>query len=252
MPRIAREKSETGIYHIMIRGINKQKIFDDYEDKARLFETFRRFKQTSKFDLYGYCFLSNHLHLLIKETTEPVSMVVKRISSSYVFWFNHKYERFGHLFQERFKSEAVEDDSYFLTVLRYIHQNPIKAGITNSLSEYKWSSYREYLTIPYIIDIDFALNIFSTDREKAVKLFRTFMNEKNSDSCLDMDDKPRVSDDEIKAKLREIKISDFKSLQQMERKERDRIIKSLKAVDGVTVRQLSRLTGISKSAISRI
>jgi len=129
MPRHARQRSETGIYHIILRGINKQIIFEDNEDKERLLDTLKRYKPVSNYELYGYCFMDNHIHILIKETTEPISMVVKRISGSYVAWFNWKYGRCGHLFQERFKSEAVENDAYFLTVLRYIHQNPVKAGL---------------------------------------------------------------------------------------------------------------------------
>ena len=110
--------------------------------------------------------MDNHVHILIKEVTEPISLIVKRISGSYVYWFNRKYERWGHLFQERFKSEAVENDAYFLTVLRYIHQNPVKAGITKSVSEFRWSSFHEYVGEPVLTDVDFALNMFSQTMKK--------------------------------------------------------------------------------------
>ena len=75
--------------------------------------------------------------MLVREIEESISNTIKRVSSSYVFWYNKKYERCGHLFQERFKSEAVESDEYFLTVLRYIHQNPVKAGMTKSILDYR-------------------------------------------------------------------------------------------------------------------
>lgn len=81
--------------------------------------------------------MDNHVHLLIKEITKPLSLGVKRICGSFVYWFNRKYNRCGHLFQERYKSEAVESDSYFLTVLRYIHQNPVKARITKNVSDFR-------------------------------------------------------------------------------------------------------------------
>jgi len=89
--------------------------------------------------------MSNHIHLVLKEGEEDLGTVFKRIGASYVYWYNWKYNRSGHLFQDRFKSEPVEDDTYFLTVLRYIHQNPIKAGITGNISNYPWSSYAEYI-----------------------------------------------------------------------------------------------------------
>ena len=113
MPRLARQRSETGIYHIMQRCINKQPVIKDNEDKERLLETLIRFKQVCNFELFGYCFMDNHIHLLLKEVVEPISLIIKRICNSYVYWVNWKYERCGPLFQDRFKSEAVENDRYF-------------------------------------------------------------------------------------------------------------------------------------------
>jgi putative transposase len=252
MPRHPRQQSETGIYHIIMRGINKQTIFEDSKDKERFFDTLKRYKTVSNYEVYGYCFMDNHVHILIKEITEPISLIVKRISGSYVYWFNRKYERWGHLFQERFKSEAVENDAYFLTVLRYIHQNPVKAGITKSVSEFRWSSFHEYVGEPVLTDVDFALNMFSPDNEKALELFKIFMNETNNDRCLDYEERVSVSDSEIKAILLQKNIQNINQLLQLNKQERNKIIKDLKSIEGVSIRQLSRLTGISKSVIARI
>jgi len=135
LARRARVRSNTGIYHVMIRGINRQAIFEDDEDRIRFIDTLREYKDISKYEIYGYCLMDNHIHLLIKEIDESISLIIKRISSSYVHWYNTKYERLGHLFQERFRSEVVEDDGYFLTVLRYIHQNPVKAKIAENVGQ---------------------------------------------------------------------------------------------------------------------
>ena len=89
--------------------------------------------------------MGNHVHHLIKESSETLAQIMKRISSSYVYYYNHKYGRIGHLFQERFKSQPVGDWDYFLTLLRYIHQNPLKPHLVTSLREYKWSSWLEYI-----------------------------------------------------------------------------------------------------------
>jgi len=129
MPRQARRKSESGIYHIMLRGINQQQIFEDEEDSLRFLETLLKYKEQCGYEIYAYCLMGNHIHILLKEGKENLTLVLKRIAGSYVYWYNWKYRRSGHLFQDRFKSEPVEDDEYFLTVIRYIHQNPIKAGI---------------------------------------------------------------------------------------------------------------------------
>lgn len=124
MPRQARKRSNTQIYHVMLRGINQQQIFEDNEDYAKFIQVIRDCKSLSGFQLFAYCLMGNHIHLLLKETNEPIEQIFRRIGSRYVYWYNVKYRRVGHLFQDRFKSEPIETNEYFLTVLRYIHQNP--------------------------------------------------------------------------------------------------------------------------------
>ena len=113
MPRRAREKSITGIYHIMLRGIDKRDVFLDDEDRMQFIENIIKAKQVGKFELYGYCLMDNHIHMLINEG-EPIGITVKRITVGYVGWHNRKYERTGHLFQNRYTSEPVETESYLL------------------------------------------------------------------------------------------------------------------------------------------
>jgi REP element-mobilizing transposase RayT len=112
-----------------MRGINRQIIFEDKEDNERFLETLKTGKSKSGFNLYAYCLMGNHLHLLVKVEKEDLEMIIKRIAGSYVYWYNLKYRRCGHLFQDRYKSETIEDDAYLLTVIRYIHQNPLKSCI---------------------------------------------------------------------------------------------------------------------------
>lgn len=251
MPRHARDKSESGIYHIMLRGINKQDIFEDDEDRQRLLETIKHYKTISKYEIYGYCLMSNHVHILVKETEKPISSAIKRICGSYVYWYNWKYSRCGHLFQERYKSEIVEDEGYFLTVLRYIHHNPIKAGLSINVKDYNWSSYNEYMGKAVVVDIDFAMDIFSSGRKKALELFEKYMNEPNEDKGLEIEEMTRITDSEIREHLACIGISNISDLQHLEKAKRDEIIRSFKSINGISVRQLSRVTGISKSVIDR-
>ncbi|HYF81779.1 MAG TPA: transposase [Clostridia bacterium] len=251
MPRDARVRSKSRIYHIMLRGINKQDIFEDEEDVERLLETIKKYKEVSEFEIFAYCIMSNHIHMLIRETEESISNIIKRISSSYVFWYNKKYERCGHMFQERFRSEAVESDEYFLSVLRYIHQNPVKAGIVKDIHDYKWNSYKEYIGKTEIVDVDFALDMYSSDRKRAIELFQNFNMQRNNDMCLEDEEKSRVSDSKIKEYFKELDIMDPKEVRQLEKGKRDEILKKLKIKNGVTIRQLSRITGISKSVIDR-
>ena len=129
MPRQSRQPSGTGIYHVMMRGINHQNIFDEQEDYYQFLTTMDVMAQSYESDgtlagrnyvLYAYCLMSNHIHLLIREREDTIGMAIKRIASSYVYYYNHKYSRDGHLFRERFKSEPVNDMAYFVTLLRYM------------------------------------------------------------------------------------------------------------------------------------
>ena len=251
MPRQARKRSKTGIYHIMLRGINRQTIFEDEQDYVKFIKILRQCKEKSGFKLYGYCLMSNHVHLLLSEGEESISLVMQRMCSSYVYWYNWKYDRFGHLFQERYKSEAVENEAYLITVLRYIHQNPVKAGITNSVVRYKWSSYHEYIRRQNMIDCEFILALFATEKQTAKKEFEKYMNETNEDVCLDYQEKHRIADEEIVKLIEDtygVKKGFFHLLG---RKEKDLILKELKAINGITIRQLVRVTGISKSMVEK-
>ncbi|MGM0904034.1 MAG: transposase [Bacillota bacterium] len=252
MPRVARAKSCTGIYHVMLRGINKQTIFEEDEDKRKFLETLKKYKEISKFDLYAYCLMDNHIHLLIREKEESISISIKRISSSYVYWYNTKYERCGHLFQDRFKSEKIETKFSFLRVLRYIHQNPLKAGLAKTVFDSEWTSIQEYLGKAHFITIDTGLSHFHEDRKIALKQFTVYMAEENDERFLEDRARPKISDSQVQDYLRTRGYMEKNKLQQMEKEERDAILASLKELKGVSIRQIARITGISKSVIDRV
>ncbi|MEH7222985.1 transposase [Bacillus sp. JJ1566] len=253
LPRVARIKSRSGIYHVILRGVNKQTIFEDDEDRLRLLGVLRKFKKSCDYKLYAYCLMDNHIHLLIRETDEPIGQSIKRISSSYVYWYNMKYERCGHLFQERFRSESVDSKRYFLRVLRYIHQNPVKAGLAGNVFEANWTSLNEYFGGTGLVDVDLGLSLFSGGEGKtATQRFVDFMSAQNDDECLDYWDRARLTDSEVREYLQEMGIPSTSALQQMERDERDSVLSQLKETTGISIRQISRVTGISKSVIHRV
>ncbi|WP_252183540.1 transposase [Rossellomorea vietnamensis] len=228
MPRKSREKSSTGVYHIVFRGINRQTIFEDEEDKMVLLQKLARFMKVSSVELYAFCLMDNHVHLLVKETKESISDFMKRLSSSYVYWYNVKYQRCGHLFQERFNSENVESDAYFITVLRYIHQNPLKAGLVRSVWDSKWTSIREYVRKVKLVEIDRGLNLFSSDRQLARKRFIDYMQKHNNDQCLDINEKVRLSDEQVREYLRTVGVLSSSMLQQMNRDDRNAVLGKVK------------------------
>lgn len=252
MPRTARKLSQSGIYHIMARGINRQVIFKDTNDIVRYLQTLQQLRNTREFAIYAYCFMNNHVHLLLQEGLEPVSQTMRRLGSSYVYWYNHKYERVGYLFQDRFKSETVEDDTYFLTVLRYIHQNPLKAGLCSNIQEYKWSSYNDYLNLDGLTDTDFALKIFDPDKKKAIEHFISFHGRENDDYCLDIETTQPLSDHEAADLIIKIcQISRPEELKDAEKPTRTRMLNILKSKHPLSIRQIARLTGISRNIVER-
>ncbi|MBR6523714.1 MAG: transposase [Clostridia bacterium] len=245
MPRQARKKSESGIYHIMLRGINRQQIFEDEEDREKFLETLENYKDLCGYTIYAYCLMGNHIHLLLKEGKEDLTLVFKRIAGSYVYWYNWKYHRCGHLFQDRYKSEPVQDDGYFLTVIRYIHQNPVKAKICKKTEDYPYSSMREYLSFPFLVDTGFVLGMISKEQ------FLKYHAEENNDNCLELEDRFRLTDEEAKAII--VKLSKCKSageFQLLDSKTRNALIHKLHK-KGLSIRQISRLTGLSKKVVER-
>lgn len=251
MPRAARQKSASGIYHIMVRGINRQEIFIQDEDYARYLSTLVRMLRIGECTLYGYCLMRNHVHLLIGEGRENIGQVMKRIGSSYVRWYNDRYERVGHLFQDRFRSNPVEGDDYFLGVLRYIHQNPVKAGLTASCAEYRWSSYHAYLagddSSRGFVQPGLATGLLGgTDR------FLSFTNDVRAPILDDLEDDAPVTDEDIAQVLSSLlRGQEVASLRTMDKVDRDWILQKLKQVRGSNLVQISRVTGLSFSMVQR-
>lgn len=190
MPRIKREISETGIYHVMTRGNDKKNIFIDNEDKEQYISILKEKKEESNYILYAYCIMTNHSHLIIKEANESLSNIMKRINISYALYFNKKYGKIGHVFQDRYLSEPIEDDNYLLIAVRYIHYNPIKANITKKLGKYPWSSYKDYVekTNSNLVDVKFVLSLFSDNMNRSIELFKEFSIQDNDDNLMDISD----------------------------------------------------------------
>lgn len=142
MARRPRQAGESGIHHVMLRGINRQAIFLDDEDRERFLRNLAVVKEVSGCRILAYCLMTNHVHLVVRVGVEPIGSVVKRLGVRYVRWYNDKYARVGHLFQDRFASRPVDDDAYLLTLLRYVWNNPVEAGIVARPEDYRWSSVR--------------------------------------------------------------------------------------------------------------
>lgn len=253
MPRTPRKKSESGIYHIMMRGINRQIIFEDEEDSEKFLQVLYRYKEQCDFQVYAYCLMGNHLHLLLKVGIEPLEKIMRMICGSFVFWYNQKYDRVGNLFQDRFKSEPIETEEYLLTVIRYIHQNPVKANMVKTLEAYEWSSYRDYFKREGtgLTDTSLVLGLFHDNTKKAKEAFKEYMECDQTDNCLEMEEMRRITDFDARAMIMKMfQLSSPTDIQKFDVPTRNSMLSKIKK-SGLSIRQIERLTGISRGIVQK-
>ena len=262
MARQIRKKSGTGIYHVMLRGINRQDIFEDDEDYLQMTSILR--SQSERYDergvrlspfctFYAYCLMSNHLHLLIQERENGISDIIKRIGVTYAHYFNKKYQRNGHLFQDRFRSEPVDDIAYFVTLIRYIHQNPLKAGITEMIEKYPWSSWKEYASDNCPASFCSTRAVFARiNQTDLVELINTPLEDDGQILDIDTDGYKSISDSDVKAFLQMTQgIANPLMVQSLEKTRRNEVLRYALSL-GAGVRQLSRLTGVSFGVVQKL
>ena len=244
MSRIARVFSESGVYHILFRGVNQQNIFEEEADFEKLKATIVNVKQEMGFEIYAYCFMSNHVHIVLKEkNVGDISLIMKRILTKYARWYNIKYGRSGALIANRYKSVPVEVDEYFLQLIRYVHQNPIKASIVDELGAYPYSSYVEYVNDADLTDTAFLFEMISKnefiDYHKAVDNFEFKVT----------DSKKKTDEDVLMFLKKHYDIDNAKSISKLTKCERDKILSELKTE--FSTRHLQRVTGISRGVITK-
>ena len=249
MARCPRIKTNTNIYHIIIRGINRQDIFLDNQDYRKFIKELKRVKGKYIFEIYSYAFMKNHVHLVINDKNKNLSTAIQSLNISYSSYFNKKYERVGHLFENRFRSHTVESESYLKNVVRYIHKNPENAG----LKPYIWTSYCEYIVAKpnSIVTTQQVMNLFSYNVEN----FKIFHDAyvKNQDYDKDFEMPGRLQDDEAIKIIKEIiNESNLMKIQNYEMNKKKETLKKIIRIEGITKIQVSRITGISKSTLNRI
>lgn len=145
MPSKRRRESTTGFYHIIVKGINKERIFAQNREKSYFKKIVLKHLEKYEVEIFCYCIMSNHAHFIIRAELHCLSSFMAIILAEYAMYYNYKHERNGHVFQNRFKSECIESEKYLLNCIRYIHMNPVKANIVKHPQSYKYSSINEYV-----------------------------------------------------------------------------------------------------------
>lgn len=145
MPRKARIQSRTNYYHVIVRGNNRDRIFVHAGQKKFYLNLLKKQNTDKLIDVAAYCLMDNHVHLIVKAEPDNLVKAMKSLNTTYAMNFNRHTEGIGHVFQDRYRSEAINDERYLLQVVRYIHNNPVKAKMVKRAEDYNWSSYNEYI-----------------------------------------------------------------------------------------------------------
>jgi len=180
MARKPRIEYPGAFFHIIVRGNNRQDIFHDDEDREDYLKRLSFYLGEGKITLYGFCMMTNHVHLLLEMGECPVSQAIQRLHTWYARYYNQKYKRVGHLFQGRYKAMLCDKDTYLLELVRYIHLNPVRSGMTTNPKEYPWSSHGAYLGEERYpgLNTDVVLSQFASNLLHARQLYERFVMSK--------------------------------------------------------------------------
>ena len=272
MARLLRKKSAMDIYHVIIRGNNKQIVFTEDDDFISFLDTLSQIKEDSGCMIFSYCLMHNHVHLLIKEGEESLSDTMKKLELRFVSWYNRKYQRCGCVFQGRFTSEPITSTNYFLAAFRYIMQNPMNAYMEKYPGYYPWSSFYAYFPYETEMDIynlsvglvkpkvrklakEYAQDIVDVDLPKSYfatnETMLEFLMEPNKDICAEYYPMPSISDEEaINLMYRLTGVKTPYDFQKMVIKDRDEYICTMKTA-GYSKQQINRYTGVPIYSINK-
>lgn len=172
MPRCARILEQGGVSHVHVRGNNKADIFHSDADRHGYLNILQSLKKECSFQLFHYVLMSNHVHLILRpDPMISLSKVMQKLNLRYSLWYKRHYKLEGHLWQCRFKSHPITDDSYLLTCGAYVELNPVRAGVVDAPEKYPWSSYRYYVHGEYdaLVDMSMIYLTLGGDKEQRQK-----------------------------------------------------------------------------------
>ena len=167
------------VYHVILRGNGKQDIFFEDQDRYRFYLLLQEGVERYRHQVHAFCLMTNHIHLAVQVADIPLSRIMQNLSFRYTRWVNWRHDRSGHLFQGRYKAVLVDGDSYLLELVRYVHLNPVRAGMVPTPEAYPWTSHLAYCgreTLPWLAT-DPTLAMFAKKRERAVRAYAAFIQD---------------------------------------------------------------------------
>ncbi|MBR6452165.1 MAG: transposase [Lachnospiraceae bacterium] len=234
--------------------MNQHIIFEDDSDYQKFLLVLSDCVKKYDSRIYAYCLMDNHVHLLIHSSPDHLAGFFQSLGTRFVRWYNNKYARSGHLFQERFYSVAIESDCAFLSVLLYIHNNPVKANVCRYPSEYRWSSFNAYYGAGNpLVNIAYAYNICGS-KESLLRFFAT--EQISSENELFRNDHREVShyftDEHALSIFRSLtNLPSTSAVDTLGKTQRNDYVRKLRC-EGLTVKQIARLMDISATTVKRL
>ncbi|MDR0627889.1 MAG: transposase [Bifidobacteriaceae bacterium] len=241
---MGRVRAESGVYHAVLRGVNRQNIFESDRDRERFSEQASEVARLEAAAVLAHCLMSNHVHFVIEEGEQPIGHFFQRLGSRYVPWYNERYDRVGPLWQGRFKSRPVGTSGDLVNVIRYVHHNPVAANLVADPRQYRWSSAYGQSQL--------------SDAVRAMTLCgvhdRAELNRPPVSAAAQLDPGPirrAMNDDEAWALVfGAVAVRDASAFQALPLSAQ--VIATRSALEhGVSLRRLARMTGISRPTLTR-
>jgi len=182
MPRKARIDAPGALHHIIVRGIEKRKIFKDDKDRYQFIKRLGHILTEAETPIYAWALIPNHVHLLLKTGLTPIATIMRRLLTGYAVYFNRRHRRYGHLFQNRYKSILCQQEPYFLELVRYIHLNPLRAKLVEDIRGLDKYPYCGHSAVVERVKrdwqhVDYMLGFFGKRKSNARRAYRQFIKE---------------------------------------------------------------------------
>lgn len=245
MPRSPRSVSQSGYYHVTMRGNAKGLLFEEDSQRLKFIQIMRKSQDVYAFRTIAWCLMDNHVHLVLNVCDASLSDVIHHIGTSYAVYFNRYEERSGHVFQCPFGSKPIEFENQLINTVQYIHMNPERAGM-GSQSEYRWSSYSEYVHTPDFVDVGPLFGIIGGKEQ-----FRKLSLDQDYVVRIQAPPHPRTDNEAMEIAKSLFGAHAIRLMQGAGKEDRDRAILLL-SKKGISASQIARMCAVSERTVRRI
>jgi len=248
MSRQALKESKTGYDHIMTQGINKEYIFNDKFQRDMILKIIKEKMQEEPFKVVAYCVMNNHLHLIIHADKHSLIDVMKKINITYAMSYNRKERRVGALFQERYKSENITDENYLFGAIRYVHNNPVQAGMVKSVQDYPWSSIAEYLEDKNLL-VDREEKKMILNRFNSTEEFEKYHDKEDQREYLELREEVEEKKENKATEIIETYFIEKGIYDKCQLKDKEELIVRLLKESGLSYRKIAQITETSLNTV---